>query len=78
MDLAMVNGFDEMSFEEMREVDGGFAIIPAVIAVGKTAIAVGKATVSVAKAAYATPIGKKVIDGAATTLGALIVNEIFN
>lgn len=61
MELTMVNGFNEMSLDEMREVDGGVAFIPAIVAVGK-AIWTG------AKVVYATPVGKTAIDAAITTV----------
>lgn len=64
MDLAMVKGFDEMSLEEMREIDGG--AIPAVIPL----------IIKGAKAVYKTPIGKNVIDTAVTTFTAWAVGKI--
>ena len=73
--MVMINGFNEISQNEMMEVDGGVAIIPVIVGIGKGVAAA-------AKAVYATPIGKKAInvlvEGAAVAVGGFIANEILD
>lgn len=73
--MVMTNGFNEISQNEMMEVDGGAAFIPVIVGIGKGVVAA-------VKAAYATPVGKKAInglvEGAAVTVGGFIANEILD
>lgn len=63
MDLLMVKGFEEMTQNEMLEVDGGaIPLIPVII--------------KGAKAAYSIPPVKVFVDQAAKTAGTLLVTYV--
>lgn len=67
MELTMVNGFNEMSLDEMREVDGGVAIIPVI-----------KAGWEVAKAVYQIPPVKKTVNFVAASAASWAVGKVMD